>query len=182
MIPPESTQDPIDLTIAAIKACLESSHVKHLLLLSRICCSTSEPPLPFLHGEYQRLESLFQELCEEAMRAHTIIRIPLLCHSANPSYLSFFKSQKLYSSLFLSATLTQKHPFVTLEDLGRAIAQLVSFASASSSVVGKSMKRCYHLYSSLESDETVIPLMSEIWQDEIAFQPVLPRLLSFLMS
>jgi hypothetical protein len=193
LIPPAS-EDGIDLTVAAIKTCLQSPHVKHLLLLSRICCSpapasasvppNTETPPPFLQDQFQRLETHFQERCEEAARAHTVIRIPLLCHPAEPSrlpasalsskILSLLESQRLYSSLFLSATLTQKHPFVTLEDLGRGIAQLVTSASAStSSSEAKPMKERYLLYSSLESDAEVLSLIAQLWGDGISYQPVL---------
>jgi hypothetical protein len=169
--------------------------------------------IPFLQQQYQRLEAHFQERCAAAERAHSIIRIPLLSlpalvETTSPSplpsrILSLLESQKRYSSLFLSATLTQKLPFATLEDLGRGITQLVSAASTSAVTVSDSvsnssahgagaaepMKGCYHLYSSLSSDADVLSILSQLWSEEISYQPVslssslplLPLLLLFIL-
>jgi hypothetical protein len=147
-----------------------------------LCPSTSQPDPEIVEGQqrlsfsqqYINLEKYFQESCEEVKMSHTIIRIPPLLYTTVPSpYLTHvmesLETEQLYQSFFLSSSLKQKYPFVTLDDLGRGIATILS--STVSQQSSQPSGSVYNLYEDLYCDEEVLPLISQLWNDVISYQP-----------
>jgi hypothetical protein len=201
LVTPFGLPDGVDLTREAIKTCLESPHIKHLVILSMLCPSSipsPSPPLtttaegtgpvdtptqqtPYFGEQYQKLEKYFHESCEAAGMPHTIIRIPPISFTTEPTpflanVMETLEREELYQSLFLSSSLKQKYPFVTLEDLGRGIARILtstlSSSASSSSSLQSNPGKVYDLYESLSCDEEVLSLISKLWSDVVSYQPM----------
>lgn len=171
IVTPLSTNQGVDFVMSAIDTCLLSSYVKHIAIVSMICTldlSSKSNELTSLGKYFQKLEDYLIEKCHSEI-TYTILRIPPIyyCHTSlfASKFVDLLDSKNIYLSLLLASNLKFKHYFTTLEDITKAIAWILTHHR-------KEKSRTYNLYSIKICDEEILPIISEVWNQTLSYQPV----------
>lgn len=180
IITPLSTDQGVNFTMSAIDTCLQSSYVQNITVVSMICTldvSTTSNELTSLGKYFQKLENYLIEKCHSEI-TYTILRIPPVYYCDTSFFASKFiellDTKNVYLSLLLASNMKYKHYFTTLDDIAKGIAWILTHHR-------KEKSRIYNLFSTKVCDEEVLPIISELWEQQLSYQPVSLLLLLFLL-